>query len=207
MSAPMMRAYHSDSTTKANLLAQLQAHARADEIIKGQYWENGKGCAVGCTVHSGEHALYESLYEIPAMLAHLEDRIFEGLPNERAKAWPIEFADAVQVGADLSRAGWQFLYWLITDEAVNPGISHPIVKEPVARCASIMKAKGEGQEVTASAARSAAASAESAWSAAWSAAESAESAASAARSAGAGARSAAYVLMADKLLEILKAST
>jgi hypothetical protein len=151
VSAPVMRAYHSDPTVKASLIAQLEAHARADEIIKGRYWENGKGCAVGCTVHSGEHALYESLYEIPVMLAYLEDQIFEGLPNERAKAWPIEFADAVQVGADLSRVGWQFLYWLITDEAVNPGISHPIVKEPVSRCASIMKAKGEGQEVTASA--------------------------------------------------------
>ena len=50
----MMRAYHNDLTIKTSILAQIQMHHDADEIVKGQYWQDGKGCAVGCTIHSGD---------------------------------------------------------------------------------------------------------------------------------------------------------
>ena len=47
-----MLAYHNDPALKAKLLADLQVHADADQLVKGQYWEDGKGSAVGCTLHS-----------------------------------------------------------------------------------------------------------------------------------------------------------
>ncbi|MBS4051912.1 MAG: hypothetical protein KGZ69_11995 [Methylomonas sp.] len=220
-------AYHNDPKIKAAILAQLQAHYDADEIVKGQYWEDGKGCAVGCTIHSGDHMEYEGRFGIPVMLARLEDCIFEGLPNHKAKKWPLRFMNAIEPGAYLSRAGWKFLYWLLTDEKVNPGISHPSVSEAVKQCADVLNPLTEGRPVdrgaaksaasaARNAARSAARNAESAaWSAArsaaWcaeSAARSAESAAeSAARnaawSAASAARNAAYVRMADKLVELI----
>ena len=96
-----MIAYHNDMANKVAILAQLNAHARADELVKGRYWENGKGCAVGCTIHSSDHAEYETRFGIPQMLARLEDRIFEGLPNGKAKEWPIRFMSAIRPGADL----------------------------------------------------------------------------------------------------------
>ena len=96
-----MLAYHNDQNLKADILKQLRAHKKADEIVKGQYWENGKGCAVRCTVHSSDHAAYETKFGIPIMLARLEDTIFEGLPNGRAKEWPIQFMSAIEPGADL----------------------------------------------------------------------------------------------------------
>ena len=195
-----MIAYHSDPKLKAAILATLQMHHDADEIVKGRYWEGGKGCAVGCTIYSGNHAEYEVRFGVPQMLAYLEDRIFEGLPNKRAKTWPIEFMGAIEPGADLSRVGWRFLHWLLTDKVVNPGIEHPIVTDAVAQCAAVVEALAKGEPVTASAARSAASAARSAASAARSAAW---SAASAARSAAWSAESAAYVLMADKLCELL----
>lgn len=37
-----MLAYHNDPAIKSKLLADLQAHADADLLIKGQYWQNGK---------------------------------------------------------------------------------------------------------------------------------------------------------------------
>ena len=70
-----MIAYHGNAEIKAAILDQLRAHAAADEIVKGQYWEDGKGCAVGCAIHSDEHAEYESRFGIPQMLARLEDSI------------------------------------------------------------------------------------------------------------------------------------
>lgn len=40
-----MLAYHGDAKIKETYLTRVQAHAVADEIIHGHYWENGKGCA------------------------------------------------------------------------------------------------------------------------------------------------------------------
>lgn len=98
-SAPLI-AYHGDPEVKAAILAQLKRHRAADEIVKGQYWCDGKGCAVGCTIYSGHHAEYEPRFGIPQMLACLEDQIFDGLPNHEAQDWPIAFMAAIEPGAD-----------------------------------------------------------------------------------------------------------
>jgi hypothetical protein len=171
-------AYHNSQAEKDAILAQLAHHREADELIKGQYWQDGKGCAVGCTVHSSNHMAYEEQFGIPVMLAMLEDCIFEGLPNGDAKAWPERFMSAITPGVDLSRVGWQFVHWLLTDETVNPGINHPLVKETVKQCTNVLTPLTKGMTVDLSAA-------ESAESAAWSAAV-----------------SAAFIKMADKLVEL-----
>jgi hypothetical protein len=41
-----LRAFHGDPAIKATYLARVHAHAAADEIVQGKYWEGGKGCAV-----------------------------------------------------------------------------------------------------------------------------------------------------------------
>ena len=111
-----MLAYHNDPTQKDAILAKLSAHRLADELVKGHYWENGKGCAVGCTIESGNHAEYEHRFGIPRILARLEDRIFEGPPNGSAKEWPEQFMGAIRPGADLSMVWPRFALWLLTEE-------------------------------------------------------------------------------------------
>ena len=74
-----MKSYHNDSKIKEAILLQLCQHYDADEIIKGIYWEKGKGCAVGCTIYSGNHAEYEDRFGIPKVLARLKDKYFEEL--------------------------------------------------------------------------------------------------------------------------------
>lgn len=190
-----MLAYHNDPAIKTAILAQLAAHREADELVRGQYWENGKGCAVGCTIHGSDHMVYEERFGIPGALARLEDAIFEGLTNGDAQKWPERFMGAIQPGADLTRVHWALLHWLLTDETVNPGITHPLVRDAIKTCADLMLRLTRGQEVSASAR-----SAESAAWSAWSAARSAESAArSAARSA-----ESAWLRIADKLIELLE---
>jgi hypothetical protein len=71
-----MLSFHSDPSIKSNYLARVAGHADADEIVKGRYWENGKGCAVGCTIHGETHESFERELGIPQMLAWLEDVIF-----------------------------------------------------------------------------------------------------------------------------------
>ncbi len=111
-----MLAFHGKASIKKEYLSRLAAHEAADQIIKGTYWENGKGCAVGCTIHSGQHSAYETELGIPRVLARLEDRIFEGLPNEEAKLFPRRFLTAIKPGADLAPVFKKFLFWLLVDK-------------------------------------------------------------------------------------------
>jgi len=128
---PKMLAYHNDPVIKADILAQLQAHYDADEIVKGRYWQNGKGCAVGCTIYGNDHAEYERLFGIPRELAYLEDKIFESLPNSDAMGWPLRFMNAIAPGADLALVEPKFNRWVLhsialpnagADEAVGAAI-------------------------------------------------------------------------------------
>ena len=111
-----MEAFHNNPSIKEKYLNRVQEHYQADQIIKGEYWQNGKGCAVGCTVHSNIHNKYESELGIPENIAHLQDTIFENLPNELAKEFPIQFLSAIKVGADLKNVSNLFTIWVLTDE-------------------------------------------------------------------------------------------
>ena len=111
-----MLSYHNDPKIKDFYLARVLAHAAADELIHGTYWEDGKGCAVGCTVHSDSHAAYETELGIPRVLARIEDGIFEGMANGRSKQWPEQFLSAIEVGRDLSLVWPRFAVWLMTDK-------------------------------------------------------------------------------------------
>ena len=110
-----MEAFHNDPIIKEKYITRLNEHYQADEIIQGQYWENGKGCAVGCTIHSSNHEEYESKLGIPENIAYLQDSIFESLPNNLAKEFPIEFLSAIKVGADLKNVSKLFMIWVLTD--------------------------------------------------------------------------------------------
>jgi hypothetical protein len=150
-----MFAFHSLPQLKQSKLDQVVAHQAADEIVKGFYWERGKGCAVGCTVHSGNHAAYETEMGIPRMLARLEDRLFEGMPNADAKLFPARFIAAIPVGADLSLVGWKFLHWLVVD--VNERHGTEKTKAAVLDAIDILRRRAEGETINPVDARNAAA--------------------------------------------------
>ncbi len=219
-----MIAYHNDPALKAKLLADLQAHADADRLVKGQYWENGKGCAVGCTLHSlgakgnaSNHAEYETRLGIPQALARLEDTIFEGLPNADAMRWPMRFSSAISPGADLSLVVWKWLHWLLMDGL--PRVNDMAVTAVIKQCADVLVPLTRGEPVdrhaAAAAARAAAAYAAAeaaADAAAWAAGAAARAARAATDAAARAARAAdaaadvKYQLMADKLIELLEAA-
>lgn len=226
-----MLSYHADPAVKAAYLARVTAHAAADEIVKGRYWEGGKGCAVGCTIHGDTHRDYERELGVPQMLAWLEDVIFEGLPNRLAKTWPERILSSISPGRDLSRVGWQFLHWLLTGSGLAE-FDHPLVGEAVSQCAATLTPLMAGRCVDLTAATRAATAA---WASvqtaersaaippgvAWSAESAANAAESAALSATCPASSAqravtatsaaiagsrGYIAISDKLLALLEAA-
>lgn len=93
---------HNDPALYAKLIAGLEKLAAADAFIKGVYWENGKGCSVGCALktlgapNKGKYADLAARLGTSEELQRLNDSLFEALPDHLSKEWPLRF----------SRAGW-----------------------------------------------------------------------------------------------------
>ena len=109
-------AFYNDPKIKEKYVKRVKEHQKLDEIIQGDYWENGKGCAVGCTIHGDSHQAYEDELNISISIARLEDGIFEGLPAKEARLFPLRFIEAISEGADLSLVIYKFNHWLLIDE-------------------------------------------------------------------------------------------
>ena len=187
-----MIAYHGKQEIKDQYLARVKAHREADEIVKGTYWEGGKGCAVGCTIHGSSHAQYEVELGIPRILARLEDGIFESIPNELAMTWPERFLDAIKPGADLSLVWPKFAVWMLIDSqwGVLQFAKIQRAKEAIERVADLYSKQIEGVNLPVEVWRDAAADAYAAD------AYAADAAAAAAAAAYAAAAAAAYAAAA-----------
>lgn len=229
-------AYHNNPELKEKFIKEIKWHMERDAIIKGRYGkgsgDNFKGCVVGCSINSlnkicntknqtSNHQAYESLIGVPAALAHLEDSIFEDLPEDKAKQWPLRFAEAIQPGADLSMVIPELMVWLMEDleKHTKPRSDQ---RKALQLVANLYKRRIAGREVTddefamaaawATRAAEAAAWAAEAAEATRAAAEAAEAAeatraAWATRAAAEAAMAdevAAYEKMADKLVELMK---
>ena len=108
-----MQAFLGKQYVKDFYIKRVHDHFLNDEIVQGYYWENGRGCGVGCTIHGDDHFKYETELGIPVWLAKLEDKIFEGLESNEAKKWPETFLSAINVGSDLEQIKLPFLIFIV----------------------------------------------------------------------------------------------
>lgn len=196
--------FHNDPAIKEKYLARLHAHAAADRITKGQYWENGKGCAVGCTIEGNDHKRYETELGIPEGIAHLEDIIFEGLPNELAMTFPIRFLESIPVGVDLSHVVPSMMIFILKDRRIYADYQG---KKAIDSVVALYQRKLNGEDVTVQEWKEAAEAAWAAWAAGAAEAAWAAGAARVAGVAGAAARAAAYILYADELIRLVSSSS
>ena len=172
-----MRAFHKDPAIKAKYVARVKAHEEADRIIKGSYWENGKGCAVGCTIEGSEHKRYEIELGIPETIAYTEDFLFERMENGDSMIFPRRFLEATPVGADLSLVPAKLIVFILKDVMeVKETREDKNVYKAVKKVVELWQKVVDGKVVKGAA-----------WSAAWSA-----------------ARSAAFKRYADYLLKLLR---
>lgn len=198
-----LKAFHSDRKIKAKYLRRVRAHQKADEIIKGVFWKNGRGCAVGCTIHSSEHKAYETELGIPEWLARVEDTIFEGLPLDRAKLWPQQFLSSTKVGANLEAVKNPFLVFVLqsalnqVDKAKLPEAAAAIKEVIRLRASNVPESDPQYRAASDAAYVASYVATEAAFYAAYVVTEAALYAAS-------DATEAAYVSFADELLRLLK---
>lgn len=113
-----MQAFFNKPELKQKYLDRVIAHREADNLVQGTGWSNGKGCAIGCTFEDYNHSKMRTEWDVPEALAYLEDRIFEGLPNDKAQVWPERFIKAIRVGSDHSKTHLKFLAWLLTESTM-----------------------------------------------------------------------------------------
>lgn len=145
-----MLAYHNNPELKQSVLDEMASHRKADNLVQGYaFWENAKGCAVGCLIKSADYAEYETRFGIPQALARLEDCIFKGLPVKDAKKWPERFLNAINTGADLSLVQWKFLHWNLTENLKVDGEGRAFdgVRAAIAQCADVLYPLTKGEKV------------------------------------------------------------
>ena len=239
-----MFAYSHPIVTREAFLAELQAHADADQIVQGQYWDNERGCAVGCSLHSisrlipdarvamNDHYKLAETIGAPPPLLYLEDKIFEGLPVNLARQWPMRFSSAIQQNADLSNVWPQFAAWMLREIVLPSAEGYPGCGAAIERVARGYETSWQSDTADAAAYAATYAAAYAATYAARAAADAADTAAYAARAvesaaadaayaavyaadaayppyttdAARAARAAAYTKMADKIIALLAAA-
>jgi len=127
----IMEAYK-QGISKEEFVNEMKGHAKSDRLLRGRYWENGKGCAVGCGIESinhlkglkldhEEHSDFEEHLGWPEWFTRLEDTLFENVTPERSKTWPVEIAEAVNEGADLEKTKVPIIVMLLEHTLVSMG--------------------------------------------------------------------------------------
>ena len=172
------------------LIAAMLEHGRLDRITQGLWWDNGKGCHIGCCGHAfgfnnGE-SNFTQLAEktgIDEWLLRLSEKIFEGLESEQSKKFSIEFCESLPVNVDFNNFLPAINIARMDRSIELQEVSGYTNKDEI--CDVLKLVKSYWENPAAESARSAAESA------AWSARSAAESAAWSARSAAWSARSAA----------------
>ena len=92
--------------------ATIKAHAAADLIEKGKYYDEktGRGCFIGCLAHGNDIGLIATKYGLPMPLTRLLEHVFERLDADNARAFFAAIPDAIGGdGRDLGRVHWAFL--------------------------------------------------------------------------------------------------
>ena len=183
----MELSFRNDPSIKSALIARMDAHSAADEIIKGTGWEGGKGCFIGCSLNNYDHSQWPVELGLPEWMALLCDAIFEGLPNADAMTFATELPRRIPVGVNLGPVK----HWIAisridrmleTQRKALEASHAPGVHEAITRVVTALEVGRRAHEAAAggnsceleSAASAARSAARSAWSEEWAAASAAD---------------------------------
>jgi len=139
----------------AELTLEVAKHLEADALIKGAYWQRGKGCFIGCLTHSDNPKTAVDRFGLPQPVLRIAEDIFEALPEDEGKAFFAALPAAVERdGKDLSRVHWQFL---AAELRALPRVKADVqaVIDPVIEGMDLLSKGQERQEALAYAARAA----------------------------------------------------
>lgn len=142
-----MIAFHGQPGIKSKYVKRIKLHRKQDDLRRGFYWNNGRGCAVGCTIEEQYevHRKFEKALGIPEPLVYLEDTLFECMTWEKALDFPVNFLQSIKVGADLSNVLDQLVLYLLSDETCGLyNIASKAARGNIMHLASLINRKIKG---------------------------------------------------------------
>ena len=145
-------AFYGKSELKQMFMDRIEGHRKADELIHGTGWEDGKGCAIGCLFHKYDHVYGEKDSGVPRTILRLIDGLFESLPKEIAKEWPERSFSAIRPGADLSlvMAKWFILMLVDPQDGVIKFAKTDIARNAIQEVANLYTSQDRGEAVSVS---------------------------------------------------------
>ena len=187
------------------LRIEVRNHLAADALVRGQYWNDGKGCFIGCLTHSDDPKPAFERFGLPVAVLRIAEGIFEALPDDEGKAFFAAFPDAVERdGKDLSLVHWAFLAAELRALPPQPADVQAVIGPIIAGMDVLAGGKTWGKDAARAAAYAANAAYDAATDAAYAAARAATYAADAADAAYDAARAAARSRQRDTLLRLVK---
>ena len=146
-----MQAYLNDEALKAKTIKAMKADIAAERLIKGSYWskEDKNGCFVGCVIRGSNHSKFETKLGIPRLLARLADTLFERQPYEDAKKFTVDFLEAINAGSDLSGVWPKFAHYMLVDPeyGVIKFAKADKVKSAIQAVADLYQRKINGEDI------------------------------------------------------------
>ena len=98
-----METFNGDKELKKELVKQLKHHEKLDAF---------KGSFYGCIMQTDDspREKFSEKYNIPLWYCYLTEHIFENLPKEQSKTFPVESIEILDVGIDLNQIRSKFNY-------------------------------------------------------------------------------------------------
>lgn len=137
-----MLSFFGEPALKSAVRRRVAEHQRLDQIVQGTYWESGRGCFIGCSLHSSEHDAFPRLLGLPEWYAHLGEAIFEGLSGGEHSTFALEVYDATPVGANLDRVRDLFLIETLADVR---SLARPDGQAAIDQVTELLRARAEGR--------------------------------------------------------------
>lgn len=125
-----MLSYNNDINLKELLIKEMIKHKEHDQFITGTYGRNDdgnfKGCTIGCAIDSinkilgrsyytNNHRVLGSILYLPEWILHLQDMLFEHLPNGEGSQFTIDFLSSINVGVDLESIKRELLIFILKE--------------------------------------------------------------------------------------------
>jgi hypothetical protein len=126
----------------SRLIELADEHKDKDQYVQGfGYWQNGKGCSVGCTIADAkceglcngvaydDHKALAGILGVTEFITRLQDNIFEGLPAEDAMAWTGRLLRSIKPGTDYASVSTRMSIAMLRDPEI--GLCHTAILDSV----------------------------------------------------------------------------
>lgn len=130
---------------KSRMIELADEHQKNDEYLAGRFWNNGKGCSIGCTIHDakklglvdeleyGDHAALAKVLGVPEFVTRIMDTIFEWLPDAERPAFTPLVLRTIRPDRHYATLQDHFSAWCMLDPKYGVSI---VASNPDVRCVS-----------------------------------------------------------------------